>query len=155
MVWALRSSIMMTRQTLGFLLFFFAVASFYSCNDHYAVDQIPITYVEKDINLTNVQYANLWNDGGWVYLDGEGYRGLIIYHPSGNEYRVFERACPYDPRSDCDPVTVDSSGLFMTHPCCKSTFNFDGQPSGGPADLPLRQYHAYLDSNNMLLIRSE
>ena len=148
-----RFSFMILRKA-AILLIFISTTLFSGCGDHFATDKIPFAYVSEDINLTNVQYANLHNDGGWVYFDGSGYRGLIIYHVSGDDYRVFERACPYDPRSDCDPVQVDDSGLFMIHKCCKSTFYFDGQPYGGPAELPLRQYNTYVDGN-FLLIRSD
>ena len=115
---------------------------------------IPYTIVNEDILLTNLQYLNLSNMGGYVYLNEAGYRGLIIYHEGNDVYRVFERACSYDPRSDCGPVEVDQSTLFMKHTCCSSTFDFHGNPTGGPASVDLLQYSAYVDGN-YLKIRNE
>ena len=108
---------------------------------------IPYAIVNEDILLTNLQYINLSNIGGYVYLNEAGYRGLIIYHEGNSVYRVFERACSLDPRSDCTPVEVDESTLFMKHTCCSSTFDFYGNPTGGPASVRLLQYDTYLDGN--------
>lgn len=104
---------------------------------------IPYTLVSEDINVKYIQNINLTNIGGYIYYDA-GYRGLIIYHEGNGVYRAFERACTFDPRSSCDPVVVDESGLFMKHECCKSTFDFNGNPSGGPASLRLLQYAVYV-----------
>ena len=130
------------------LLFFIS-----SCGEETAPDRIPYAYVSVDINLSNLQYQDLRRDGGFVYLS-DGYRGIIVYRESANRYRAFERACSFDPRSECVPVEVDSSGLFMIHRCCKSTYDFNGYPMGGPATLPLREYFTFLDGD-YLMIRSE
>ena len=114
---------------------------------------IPFTFVNEDINLTNLQYINLQSIGGYVYYDA-GYKGIIIYHEGGGVYKAFERACSFDPRSSCDPVVVDESSLFIKHECCNSSFNFDGNPTGGPASLNLLQYAVYVDGN-YLKIRNE
>lgn len=140
-------------KNLFFILMMWPLFFISSCGDETAPDIIPSTYVSVDINLTNLQYQALRRDGGVVYIE-EGFRGIIIYRESANRYRVFERACTFDPRAECEPVEVDSSGLFMVHRCCKSTYNFNGSPTGGPASLPLREYYAYLDGD-YLLIRNE
>ena len=124
------------------------VAFFSSCEKEPMDEVIPFTFVNIDINLDLIQYQSLRNPGGYVYLEQEassGYRGIILYHESSGIYRAFERACTFDPHSECEPVTVDDSGLFMIHTCCSSTFNFNGNPTGGPASLNLLQYSTYLD----------
>ena len=107
---------------------------------------IPYALVNEEINLTYLQNIDLMSAGGYIYYDA-GYRGLIIYNEGNGVYRAFERACPYDPRSDCDPLVVDESGLFIKHECCNSSFNFNGNPMGGPASLDLLEYQIFVDGN--------
>lgn len=129
----------------GFLIFFLLFSiGLTSCEREEVNPTIPFTIVNEDINITNIQYLNLNNPGGYVYFNA-GYRGLIIYNEGGGAYRVFERACTFDPRSECEPIVVDASGLFMKHECCKSTFNFNGTPTGGPAFRNLLEYRTFLD----------
>jgi hypothetical protein len=109
-------------------------------------ETIPFTLVNGEINLTYLQYIDLKNTGGYIYYDA-GYRGMIVYNEGNGVYRAFERACPYDPRSSCDPLIVDPSGLFIKHECCNSSFNFNGNPMGGPASLDLLEYQTYVDGN--------
>jgi hypothetical protein len=127
---------------------FLIIALFSSCEKEPIDELIPFTFVNIDINLDLIQYQNLRNPGGYVYLDQEassGYRGIILYHEGNGNHRAFERACTFDPNSDCEPVKIDDSGLFMIHKCCNSTFNFNGNPMGGPASRNLLQYSTYLD----------
>ncbi|MBR9997456.1 MAG: hypothetical protein KFF73_00730, partial [Cyclobacteriaceae bacterium] len=104
-------------------------------------------------NLNNFAYTPLKNIGGFVYLNG-GVRGIIVFRKSQDKYLAFERNCPFQPLDACALVKVNESTLFMVDPCCSSTFDFDGYPTGGPAELPMRQYRTYLDQN-FLLITSE
>jgi hypothetical protein len=132
-----------------FVFAFLILVFFSSCEKEPIDEVIPFTFVNIDINLDLIQYQSLRNPGGYVYLDqaeaSSGYRGIIVYHEGSGSYRAFERACTFDPHGDCDPVTIDDSGLFMIHNCCKSTFNFNGNPTGGPASLDLLEYDTYLD----------
>ena len=83
------------------------IALFSSCDKEPIDELIPFTFVNIDINLDLIQYQNLRNPGGYVYLDQEatsGYRGIILYHESSGIYRAFERACTFDPHSACDPI---------------------------------------------------
>lgn len=119
-----------------------------SCEEERNEQTIPFAFVNQDINLNLVQYQNLRNMGGFVYIaqgDNAGFKGLLVYHEGNGIYRVFDRACPYDPYANCDPLAVDDSGLFIYHSCCKSSFDFYGQPISGPAAVVLRQYDTYVD----------
>jgi len=136
-----------------FILIVFSLIFISSCGDETAPDLIPLSYVNVDINLSNIQYQELRSDGGFIYIP-EGFKGIIVYRESINRYRAFERACTFDPHSTHEPVEVDSSRLFMIHRHCKSIYSFDGSPMGGPASLSLREYYTHLDGN-YLLIRNE
>ena len=93
------------------------------------------------VNLSYPQYQRLKLDGGYVYIEGAGMRGIILYRDGENSFKAYERACPHHPEEECAVVQVDGSSLYMVDRCCKSTFNFsDGQPTGGPAQRPLLQY---------------
>ena len=119
-----------------------------SCDEEQVNERIPFAFVNQDLNLNLIQYQELRNIGGYIYIEegiDAGYKGLIVYHEGNGNYRAFERACSFDPFSSCDPVEVDDSGLFMIHTCCNSTFNFNGNPTSGPASLDLVQYPTYLD----------
>ena len=131
-----------------FIFAFVIISIFSSCEKQRIDELIPFSFVNQDLNLDLIQYQNLRNIGGYIYLDHEGnsgYRGIIVYHEGNSIYRAFERACTFDPHEDCDPITIDDSGLFMIHTCCNSTFNFNGNPTGGPASLNLIEYSTYLD----------
>jgi nitrite reductase/ring-hydroxylating ferredoxin subunit len=102
------------------------------------------------INLSYPQYQRLRLDGGYVYIEGGGMRGMILYREGENSFRAYERACPHHPEEDCAVVQVDGSSLYMIDRCCKSTFNFsDGQPTGGPAQRPLLQYRIEITGNTL------
>ena len=93
------------------------------------------------VNLNYPQYQRLKMDGGYVYIEDGGLRGIILYRASEGSYIAFERACPYHPEATCAQVQVDGSSLFMIERCCNSSFGFsDGQPTSGPAQRPLIQY---------------
>lgn len=93
------------------------------------------------INLNYPQYQKLKLDGGYVYVDGGGLKGIILYRANENSYLAYERACPHHPGASGSIVQVDLSTLFMIDHSCRSTFNFsDGQPTGGPAERALIQY---------------
>ncbi len=130
------------------LLNLILILSFISCNNETPDEIIPFAFVSQDINLNLIQYQDLRRPGGYIYIapgDNSGYKGLIVYHDGDGTYRAFERACSFDPRADCDPVIVDDSGIFLAHECCHSTFDFNGNPTGGPASLSLMQYYTYVD----------
>jgi len=117
-----------------------------ACESSDPQEQIPAVIVNETINVTNLQYQNLQFVGGHVAIEG-GVRGIIIYRASTTEYRAFERNCSFEPLNTCARVEVDGSNFFMVDPCCSSTFDFQGFPTGGPASLPLRKYVTLLDGN--------
>ncbi len=131
-----------------FVILSFALITMASCNEEIPDEIIPYAYVNLELNLNLVQHQKLRNLGGYLYIDpieNAGYKGIIVYHEGNDIYKVFERACSFDPRVDCTPVVVDESGLFMLHKCCNSSFNFNGNPTGGPASLDLVQYRTFVD----------
>ena len=124
-----------------------------SCEEERRPSEIPFVFTEFTINLNLQEYIPLLTNGGYV-LDSRGYKGIIIYRESENVYYAIERACTYNPIEPCEIVTVDQSGFFLIDECCGSTFDFQGNPTGSPANRPLMLYNTYLE-NNFLTISND
>ncbi|MFD2065927.1 hypothetical protein ACFSKU_03470 [Pontibacter silvestris] len=116
-----------------------------ACNDSNVGTGIPDALVNEQINVSSLQYPQLRQNGGYVYING-GYKGIIVVRQNANSYTAFERACPYDPMSSC-MVEADESNLFLVDTCCGSQFNFQGQVMSGPAVYGLRQYSTSLNGS--------
>ncbi len=117
------------------------------CGKENPVDElIPYVMVNFTINPYSIEFNNLNIIGNYAYVTG-GYRGIIIYHATPNEYKAFERTSPVNFPNDFDcRVSVDESGLIAVDKCSNSKYILlDGTPFEGPAVLPLKQYHAQFD----------
>jgi nitrite reductase/ring-hydroxylating ferredoxin subunit len=121
-----------------------------ACGKDTPAPALPYVVVNEQINLTNIQYNNLRQDNGYVYLNA-GLRGIIVIRRAANRYVALERTCTYQPENACGKVEVDASGLFLICPCCQSQFDVSGQVLAPPANYPLRQY-ATATSGNFLYI---
>lgn len=112
----------------------------------------PIPFVPFDdivINLTLPAYSALSSDGGFVYVNSGGVKGIILYRQSISNYLAFERNCSFQPNDAC--ATVDAELTRMKDSCCGSTFEYTGQPSGGPAWRPLQQYQTILSGSTLTI----
>jgi len=132
----------------GFILMLLLAALlFSSCgkNEQQSSDQIPVVAVSFSINPNSTEYIHLNVVGGYEYLTG-GYRGILVYRKSVDEFVAFERACPYDWQLAAARVVVDSSGVMAYCPACKSKYLIlDGTVQNGPTKYPLKQYQANYD----------
>ncbi len=123
------------------LLWLFIIALPFAC-DKDSRHPVPIVPVDFTINVESTQHIELNNIGGWAYYTG-GYRGIIIYRQSVDEFRAFDRACPYHPHDDCAIVRVYDPPVAKDT-CCGSRFLLiDGSVVTGPAQHPLREYRTY------------
>jgi hypothetical protein len=110
-------------------------------------NDIPYIYVNFSINPNSTQYLRLNNVNGWEYLTG-GYKGILVYRQSLNDFISFERACPYDWQTADARIVVDTAGSTAHCPVCKSYFTLlDGTPYKGPSRYPLKQYQSSYDGN--------
>lgn len=83
--------------------------------------------------------------GSYAYYTG-GYRGIIIYRTSPEDFKAYERACPYDAEESCAQVEVMADFLTAIDSCCMTKYLLlDGTPTEGPGTLPLKQYQAIYD----------
>ena len=110
-------------------------------------DYIQNVYVNFEIDLSLAEYSELTPLGNSVVVDG-GNKGIIIYHYSNFDYRIYDRNCSYEPSLECSFVdSINSSIAFCN--CCTSAFllDQDGVAANSPAILPLKQYNYALDNN--------
>jgi nitrite reductase/ring-hydroxylating ferredoxin subunit len=112
---------------------------------------IPNIPVNVQIDLQSPRYLSLQTIGGVIMLEG-GYRGIIVYHKSNNEYAAYDRACAYQTTDTCAYVKIDSAMSSVGCNCCTSRYQlYDGVPIKGPANSGLRTYQTSV-SNDYLLI---
>jgi hypothetical protein len=119
---------------------------FFGCEPKNNDSGVPDVAVNIEINLNDIDMLPLKQIGGYVYVAG-GVRGIIIYHESVNGYRAFDRNCTFQPSDACAIVEMHSSGFYIEDPCCKSTFDLSGFPTGGPAQYPLKEYRISLSGD--------
>jgi hypothetical protein len=113
--------------------------------------ELPYVSINTEINLNDMRNQALTRDGGYIYTNG-GLKGLIIYREDAGNYYAFERNCPYQPSNACAFVKVDISNLYMKDTCCKSFFDFRGNPTGGPATIGLKKYYTELQGNRLRIL---
>ena len=122
---------------------------FSSCDEN--KNPIPTVYVDIYIDLNDTQYYDLQSVGGYVYITG-GVNGILIYRSSADEFRAYDRTCPYDP--DIGRVIVNDARLNAVDSVgCKSEFSLllDGAVSQGPSQFPLKAYTCIYDINAQIL----
>ena len=110
-------------------------------------EEAPIAYVNFTIDPNSPMYSNLNTVGGYEYLVG-GYRGVVVFRYSWDEFLAYERACPKDNET---AVVVDSTtSVILQCPKCGTKFIYtDGTPIDGPAKSALRSYSTHYDGSTL------
>jgi hypothetical protein len=131
-----------------FLIVGFVFVLFPGCSKKSeGTNDIPYVGVNFAINPNSTEYLRLNTVNGWEYLTG-GYKGILVFRRSVNEFGAFERACPYDWQNTDARINIDTSGISAYCPVCKSKYVLiDGTPYSGPSRYPLRQYQTSYDGN--------
>ena len=117
----------------------------WSCNtkDNY----IQEVYVNEYVDLSLASNSDINTPGNAIFVNG-GIEGIIIYYGGGNDYKVYDRNCSYEPSLSCSVIDSVNSGIAYCG-CCPSFFliSDNGRSLYGPALLPLKSYHWSLDNN--------
>lgn len=114
---------------------------FTSCEESFDYGYVNF-YIEPD----SAEYFNL-NLGNqqWEYFEG-GYRGVVVFRKTWDEFITFERSCV---AHQCDGrLEVDTSNNVLLHcPKCQSNYiYYDGSPlEGSKASRLLYSYCSYFD----------
>jgi hypothetical protein len=118
-----------------------------SCNSK--DDYIAEVYVNILIDLSLPEYSDLQVSGNSIFIEG-GVEGIIIYHGVGDDYKVYDRNCSYEPSLACSHIDSVNAGIAYCG-CCTSAFLLgqDGAAANSPALLPLKEYYFTLSGNQM------
>lgn len=124
--------------------------SVFSCNSK--EDYIQNVYVDEYVNLNLPEYSELNASGSAIFTEG-GVEGIIIYHGFGNDYKVYDRNCTYQPSLSCSFIDSANSGIAYCG-CCTSAFLISntGESINAPALLSLKTYNWSLNDNNIIHI---
>jgi len=108
-------------------------------------EYVPNVYVNFQIDPNSTMYLSLNMPGGWAYITG-GVSGIIIYRADQDNFKAFDRACPYDYDVEGSLVEVDPSGLVMIDSLCGSRYIItDGSVLNGPSTRGLKTYRTSYD----------
>ena len=120
----------------------------FSCNSN--EDYIQNVYVDEYVHLDLYSEMNI--SGSAIFTEG-GVEGIIIYRGFGNDYKVYDRNCTYQPSLTCSVIDSVNSGMALCG-CCTSAFLISntGESINAPALLSLKTYNWSLDNNNILHI---
>lgn len=132
------------------------LVSLISCSSELVDAPIPIIpFEDLVLNLSLPENTSLSTVGGFrdlsVSYPDRGVRGIIVYRKDISTYYAFETNCTYQPNEACATVNIHSSTLYLEDVCCGSTFNWDGNPIGGIAWRPLRQYETILNGTELTI----
>ncbi len=135
---------MIIRFTLSVLMLCLVLSS---CKKENPQPVIPEVYVNFSINPNSTEFLEINAPGSWVTVTG-GYRGILIYRQSMNEFLAYERTCPWDPWEEGARIEVEESVFTAVCPVCDSQYLvLDGSPFEGPSTYLLKQYHTTYDGS--------
>jgi hypothetical protein len=120
-----------------------------SCNSK--EDYIQNVYVDEYVHLDH--YSEDLNISGSAIFTKGGVEGIIIYRGFGDDYKVYDRNCSYEPSLSCSVIDSVNSGIAFCG-CCTSMFNISntGESINAPALLPLKTYNWSLSESNVMHI---
>ena len=115
-------------------------------------DYIQEVYVNINVDLNLPEFSDLQAQGSSIFIEG-GVEGIIIYHGVGNDYKVYDRNCSYEPSLSCSNIDSVDAGIAYCG-CCSSAFllSNDAIALNSPALLSLKAYNWSLGNNNILRI---
>ena len=122
----------------------------YSCSSKN--DYIQDVYVNEIVDLSLPIYSDITTPGNSIFVEG-GVEGIIIYHGVGEEYKVYDRNCSYEPSLECSHIDSVNSGIAYCG-CCTSAFLISntGEPINAPALLPLKEYNWSINASKKMRI---
>jgi len=122
----------------------------YSCSSKN--DYIQDVYVNEIVDLSLPIYSDITTPGNSIFVEG-GVEGIIIYHGVGEEYKVYDRNCSYEPSLECSHIDSVNSGIAYCG-CCTSAFLISntGEPINAPALLPLKEYNWSINASKTMRI---
>ncbi len=103
---------------------------------------VPYVHVQFDFNIIHYNLNSVGSSHQFSQHESGGYRGIVVYRLSMDEFKAYDRACPCDPHHCTVSISADNP-VLVTDPCCGSTFLLmDGSLVEGDAQFPLKEYRA-------------
>jgi cytochrome b6-f complex iron-sulfur subunit len=102
------------------------------------VDQVP--KVDFYLNLTDPQYTDLLNLGGYVYVGN-----VIVFRGLDGSYYALSKVCTHQ---GCDVQYAVSQNEILC-PCHGSHYDIQGNVTIGPAASPLFEYLTQLSGTQL------
>ncbi len=135
-----------------FALLFVSLFALVSCDDD-REHPVPYVHVRFEFNVIHYNLSAPGSAHQFSVEESGGYRGIIVYRVSMDEFRAYDRACPCDPHN-CKVSIDPDNPLLATDPCCGSSFLLmDGTIVDGNARFPLKEYRTtFSSSTNRLRI---
>ncbi|MCF8219359.1 MAG: Rieske (2Fe-2S) protein [Bacteroidales bacterium] len=134
-----------------FIILFLIIPFFTQCDKENEHNPIPNVHVNINLDISSTLYSDLNIIGNHAYITG-GYRGIVVYRMSNDEFVAYDRACPYDHEDPEARVDVEDNGLTLIDSTCMSRFLLlDGSVVEGPAKRSLKNYRTNFDGNNLFI----
>jgi hypothetical protein len=113
----------------------------------YPVPNVPVSVLIYPNDATNFKIQAV---GGWMYVNGAGYQGLIIYRKTLEEFVAVERASPENPNSAASAVKVQSDNFTLRDTVKNARWQIvDGAVMNSSSKWPLRLYATSFDGNTL------
>ena len=135
-----------------FFAFTLIITFFSGCkiNKIHPVPNVPFDII-IDLNLPS--YNGLLGVGGYATVNDAGYRGVVVYRRSLNEFVAFDLQSPAEEGSCQTPLSVNADNFLQLDDLCSGAkFSlYDGSPIEG-SKFGLRMYVTYYNGINNLRI---
>lgn len=113
-------------------------------------NNVPYVQVNITIYPNDPLYFKIQTPGGWMYYNGAGVNGIIIYRKTNTDFVTLERTSTYYPDNPAAAAKVQTDNFT-----CKDTISgsawqiIDGGILNGPATFPLKFYQNSYDGNSL------
>jgi len=118
---------------------------------------IPYATVNFQLDINSPSNTLSSGPGGFAYVGGQGYKGVLVICDINNNIDAFDRACPYNYTDPCAILTVRTNNFDIAcgsyvntivnnknvstwEPCCGSEWNYDGSIKNGPTTYTPKRY---------------
>jgi len=123
------------------LLYSSFIGLFVACKSD-SQNTVPYAYVNISIDMQDPEFINLQNVGGTEMITG-GYNnnGIVVYRSGIDEFKAYDRTCPFNVDDDCQVKTDSTSQILVVCSCCGSKYELVyGSVVKTPAKIPLKEY---------------
>ncbi|MDR3252974.1 MAG: (2Fe-2S)-binding protein [Tannerella sp.] len=111
---------------------------------------LDLTFEDRELKAIPSFKEYTVRDANTALGEAVGFGGVLVVHTMTDEYRAFDRACPFEANSAIS-VAVDDVVLYAVCPRCGTKYDIGfgtGAPSGASKHF-LKQYNVIYSSNKL------